>query len=253
MNYTFRIVWNIFTSSIKGCFCLFVFFSHSCQQVPAFSSNTVTLLGEEKGQKVDGAPFQHDCSWIGIHQPADFLKTVHALEWAAEWEDSGGVHLQRNALLARLSGERLNASHHLEPLGTRGQPACLERMSAKEQVTALVDDQVYSALSPTVKNSSPGPACRRLRERADLPHPGAPPKSQTARARLVLCFFTSSSQIPTQDTTDSILDPSEEPRPSPSKRTLFISVQSMHSHAPLFHTIFFINSVIMLSPPTPSP
>lgn len=27
----------------------------------------------------------------------------------------------------------------------------------------------------------------------------------------------------------------------------------MHSHAPLFHTIFFINSMIMLSPPTPIP
>lgn len=211
--------------------------------MPAFSSHTVTLLGEEKRQKVDGAPFQDDCSWIGIHKPADFLKTMPALEWVAEWEASGRVHSQRNALLACLSDGRLNASHHLEPLGTRGQPACLERMSAKEQVTALVDDQVYSALSPTVKNSSPGPACRRLRERADLPHPGAPPKSQTARACLVLCFFTSSSQIPTQDTTDSILDPSEEPRPSPSKKKkknpLFIRVQSMHSHAPVSHNFLY--------------
>lgn len=92
-----------------------------------------------------------------------------------------------------------------------------------------------------------------LKERADLPHPGAPPKSQTARACLVLCFFTSSSQIPTQDTTNSISDPPEEPRPSPSKRTLFIRVQSMHSQAPLYHTIFFINSMIMFSPPTPIP
>lgn len=50
-----------------------------------------------------------------------------------------------------------SAAGHLEPLGTGGQPACLARMSAKEQVIALADDQVLSALSPTVKNNPLSP------------------------------------------------------------------------------------------------
>lgn len=186
MDYTFRIFETFLLLPQKvGFVC---FFSHSCQQVTALPLwKVTTLLGERPGKsgwritprwlflnrypRESRLPQNRACTGVGGRR--GFLGRVHSRRETYFW-----------------SGGRLNASDHRGPLGTRDQPTCLQRMSAKGEVTVLVDDQVLSILSPTVKNSSLTPQHQpaSLRERGDLSHL-APPKSQTGRACLVPLFL----------------------------------------------------------------